>query len=232
MFEAFWKDRVPGAKIRDRYGAETMAVEDGDRFESSTFDANVKDKLPKVISSFANSHGGVLVVGVNAVNGVPKEPFNGIAPERKEEYQLTVENICLQGINPPVFPRTQVVQSDVPEHIFLVIEVDESGEAPHAIENSKKVCVRTGNAVNPYDLAEVDLIIDLLKRREEPLARRERLLKFADQRSRQPSSTIGLLCRLVFVLRFQESSCARLKRCGISCTQYVPLEQAWSIPIQ
>jgi len=63
--------------------------------------------------------------------------------------------------------------------------VEESGEAPHAIENSKKVYVRTGNAANPYDLAEVDLIIDLLKRRHEPLERRDRLLRLAEQRSLQ-----------------------------------------------
>jgi predicted HTH transcriptional regulator len=36
----------------------------------STFDANVRDKLPKVVSSFANSQGGVLVVGINTTNGV------------------------------------------------------------------------------------------------------------------------------------------------------------------
>jgi hypothetical protein len=35
------------------------------------------------------------------------------------------------------------------------------------------VYVRTGNAANPYDLAHVDLIIDLVKRREEPLELRE-----------------------------------------------------------
>lgn len=39
-----------------------------------TFDANVRDKIPKVLSSFANSHGGVLVVGVNTLNGVPQPP--------------------------------------------------------------------------------------------------------------------------------------------------------------
>jgi predicted HTH transcriptional regulator len=36
----------------------------------STFDTNVRDKIPKVVSSFANSHGGVLVVGVDTLNGV------------------------------------------------------------------------------------------------------------------------------------------------------------------
>jgi hypothetical protein len=150
-----------------------------------TLDANVRGQLPKIVASFANSQGGVLVVGIHTVNGVPQPPFDGFAPPPREEFPLTVENICLQNIYPPLIPRTHVVQSDVPNLVFLVIEVDESGESPHAIENSKKVYVRTGYAANPYDLAEVDLIIELMKRRREPLERRDRLLKFAEQRSHQ-----------------------------------------------
>ncbi len=147
------------------------------------FDGNVREKLPKVISSFANSHGGMLVIGVNTVNGIPQPPFEGFGPPAREEFVLTVENICLQNIYPPVLPRTTVVPSDVANRAFLVIEVEESGEAPHAIENSKKVYVRTGNAANPYDLADVDLIIDLVKRRKEPLELRDRLEKSAESRA-------------------------------------------------
>jgi hypothetical protein len=147
------------------------------------FDASVREKLPKVVSSFANSQGGVLVVGVNTINGEPQAPFEGFEPPPRDELVLTVENICLQNINPPVFPRTTVVPSDVGNRVFLVIEVGESGEAPHAIENSKKVYVRTGNAANPYDLGDVDLIIDLVKRRKEPLELRDRLEKSSERRA-------------------------------------------------
>ena len=147
-----------------------------------TFDANVRDKIPKVLSSFANSHGGVLVVGVNTLNGVPQPPFQGFRPSPRGEFALTVENICLQNIYPPLLPQTTVVGSDVSGHVFLVIEVDESAQAPHAIENSKKVYVRTGNAANPYDLADVDLVFDLAKRREEPFELRARLFERARKR--------------------------------------------------
>ncbi len=151
----------------------------------SVFDASVRTQLPKIVSSFANSQGGVLVVGINAPNGEPQSPFDGFTLPPREELPLTVENICLRNIYPPLIPQTKVVQSDVPDHVFLVIEVEESSEAPHAIENSKKVYVRTGSAANPYDLADVELIIDLLKRRRDPLERRNRLLEFAEQRSYQ-----------------------------------------------
>jgi hypothetical protein len=81
-----------------------------------------------------------------------------------------------------LLPTTTVVASDIPERVFLVIEVEESSQAPHAVENSQKVYVRTGDATNPYDLAKVDLILDLVKRRRDPLQLRDRLL--ADARSR------------------------------------------------
>jgi hypothetical protein len=149
----------------------------------SNFDTNVRAKLPKAGSSFANSHGGVLLIGVNTINGVPQPPFEGFEPLTPEEFALTVENISLQNIYPPLFPRTTVVPSDVPNHIFIVIEIEESGEAPHAIENSRTVYVRTGNAANPYDRAEVDLIIDLVKRRKEPLELMKHLLTVAEERA-------------------------------------------------
>jgi hypothetical protein len=148
----------------------------------NTFDENVRRNLPKVLSSFANSLGGVLVVGVNAQNGVPQQPMQGFA-NLAEELPLTIENICFQNINPPVIPRIHIIPSDVEGRSFAVIEVDESWEAPHAIENSTKVYVRTGNAANPYDLANVDLIIELVRRRAEPAAKRQGLLATARNRA-------------------------------------------------
>jgi len=40
-----------------------------------TLDTSVKSKLPKTLSSFANSYGGILIIGINARAGVPQEPL-------------------------------------------------------------------------------------------------------------------------------------------------------------
>ncbi len=191
------------AHIRDFCGR----FNEGLRVEyKRNLDANVREKLPKVVSSFANSHGGVLVVGVDTLDGVPRAPFEGFEPPAREEFALTVENICLQNINPPVLPRTTMVLSDVPKRVFLVVEVEESGEAPHAIENSKKVYVRTGNAANPYDAAAVDLIIDLVKRRKEPLELRDRLTKSAEGRAGQVVGSQQAYSQVAICPRFPRSA--------------------------
>jgi hypothetical protein len=174
----------------------------------------VRAQLPKIVSSFANSQGGVLVIGVPAVNGVPAPPIEGFALPPREELPLTVQNICLQNIQPPVLPRTEVVQSDAPNKVFLVIEVDESAESPHAIENSRQVYVRTGSAANRYDLAEVDLIIALIARRREPLERRDRILGLAEERSHQIVSRSGPY--------LQVSACPQFPRTALSS-----FEEAW-----
>jgi Schlafen, AlbA_2 len=132
----------------------------------SAFDQNVRNNMAKMVSAFANSLGGVAIIGVVANNGVPQPPIEGF-DDPGQELTLAVEQICLQGINPSVIPRITVIPSDVGGKCFLVIEVDESPEAPHAIENQTRVYVRTGNAANPYELAKVHLIIERFTRRSE-----------------------------------------------------------------
>src|ERR1035437_4508057 len=110
----------------------------------STFDQNVRKKLPRVVSSFANSYGGILIVGINAKDGIPQEPFDGILFEDREP-RLTVENTCRQGIFPEVTIYQKLVPSRVPRNAFLVVQTNESPKAPHAIENSTLVYVRTGD---------------------------------------------------------------------------------------
>lgn len=149
----------------------------------ANFDENVRRNLPKVLSSFANSLGGVLILGVDANNGIPQAPIEGFEPPERDEIPLTIENICLQNIHPVLFPRVTQIQSDMPGRRFVVVEIEESVEAPHAIENSTRVYVRTGNAANPFQLADVDSVIDLLRRRENPLKVRTTLLERAHARN-------------------------------------------------
>lgn len=148
----------------------------------SSFDQSVRGKIAKTVSAFANSLGGVVIIGVDTDDGVPRHPVEGfdIPPE---ELPLVVEQICLQGINPPVIPQTTQIASDVAGKCFLIIEVEESPDGPHAIENQTKVYVRTGNASNPYKLAEVDVILERFTRRRELQERRADLAQLQRRRA-------------------------------------------------
>ena len=127
---------------------------------------NLKRHIPKIVSSFVNTYGGIFLIGVEAdktknevisIDGIPETP--GI--------QERIQQSAIQGIYPGVIPEIKVV--DVPNtgNVVVVVSVDESVQAPHAIQNSTRVYIRTGSVTEPYELADIDRINYMFRRRED-----------------------------------------------------------------
>ena len=136
---------------------------EGVRVEYKSKVANV----PKTVSAFANSQGGVFIIGVKAdkSNNNVEFPIKGIPNQGGLEDQVT--NSMSDGIHPPVMPEITIVPTETEGHAVIVVRVDESPHAPHAIQNSTKVYIRTGSVSQPYKLADIDRIEYMLKRRED-----------------------------------------------------------------
>src|SRR5207249_907476 len=152
------------------------------------------DQIPKVVASFANTFGGIWVIGVelDLTTNQPQFPIKGFAKERGIEERIT--EACWKGIYPPLTPMVQVI--DVPsasENIVVVVKVPESIEAPHAVEGSTKVYVRVNSTSQPIDLAEIDRIDYLLKRRHDPKQRRQQMIETAIKRSRVAAPCIRIM---------------------------------------
>lgn len=137
--------------------------------------------IPKIVSSFANSAGGVFIIGAetNDDNTV-KFPIQGIANRSGIEEQI--QQSALTGIYPAVIP--EVIICDVPNtnNVVVIVRVDESVEAPHAIQNSTRVYIRTGSITQPYELAEIDRIEYMLKRREDSQIVHQQIRDRTDER--------------------------------------------------
>ncbi|MDI6807836.1 MAG: ATP-binding protein [Candidatus Eisenbacteria bacterium] len=146
-----------------------------------------KQTLPKdprkTISAFANTMGGVCLIGVKAKDGVPEMPITGMKKVMGIEETITQSSIT--GIYPSVLPEVRTIEvPDKEENVVVVIRVSESLGAPHAIQNSTRVYVRTGSISQPHELAEIDRLEYLLKRRETPSRKKTALLRSADHRVR------------------------------------------------
>lgn len=127
---------------------------------------DIKKHIPKIVSSFANTFGGIFMIGVEtdkknnkvvAIDGVPDS----------EGIEERILQSALTGIYPAVIP--EVIIRDVPDtnNVVVIVRVDESPQAPHAIQNSTRTYIRTGSITQPYELAEIDRIEYMLKRRED-----------------------------------------------------------------
>ena len=162
--------------------------------------------IPKIISSFANTQGGIFIIGVETdQNNKVKFPIQGIQNDGGIEERI--KQSAITGIHPPVSP--EVIIRDVPGEtgsVVVVVRVGESPEAPHAIQNSTKVYVREGSVTQPYELADIDRIEYLLKRREEPQRIGRRILDRIEERvtnhcSHLDMPNLELIARPVFPYR-------------------------------
>ena len=121
-------------------------------------DLNLKRHIPKIVSSFANTSGGIFFIGVDAdqknnrVNSIP-----GIPQQNGIEEQI--QQSALTGIYPGVIPEIRLVHVPNSSNVVVVVRVDESIQAPHAIQNSRKIYIRTGSITQPYELSDIDRIV-------------------------------------------------------------------------
>jgi Schlafen, AlbA_2 len=141
--------------------------------------------MPKVISSFANTVGGVWVIGVDTdkTTNMPALPPVGMKREPGIEERITQS--ALTGVYPGITPAVRVFDiPDQADRVVVVVRVPESIEAPHAIEKATRVWVRNVSTTEPYELADIDRIDYLLKRRRDAAAHRESLIERAAARSR------------------------------------------------
>lgn len=139
-------------------------------------------EIPKIISAFANTLGGIIVIGAETDKVQNKViAINGV--DDKSGIEESIINSSLQGVYPSVIPEVRII--DIPEKenkILVVIKVHESKDAPHAIQNSTRVYIRTGSVSQPYELAEIDRIEYMLKRRNKSTELKMELIEDAHMR--------------------------------------------------
>lgn len=135
--------------------------------------------IAKVVSSFANTAGGILIVGVTTdTNNMPIFPLVGYLARPGIEEQITQS--CYQGIYPPIIPLVKVIPLPTdPRRVLVIVKVHESIEAPHAIENSTRVYVRVNSTSGHVALADIDRIEYLFSRRVNAEKRRDGLIQKA-----------------------------------------------------
>ena len=167
-------------------------------------------QVPKIVSSFANTYGGIFLIGVEADNttNMPIFPIKGIPKRRNIEEGI--QQSAEMSINPPVRPEVKIVNVPNGDNVVVVIRVTEGSLlAPHAIEDSTKAYFRVGSVTQPYELkpANMELLAHMFKRREDSQTVAQQILDRIEQRARRrfrPSEKkpdITIIAKPVFAYR-------------------------------
>ena len=103
--------------------------------------------------------------------------------DKSDGIEDRITSSSLNGIYPSVIPSVNVI--DVVGQVgkvVVVVKIQESIEAPHAVDNSTRVYIRTGSQNNPCDLAEIDRIEYFFKRRKDIVDKRNDFFKKSENR--------------------------------------------------
>jgi len=144
-----------------------------------------RDETLKKLSSFANTFGGIVVVGAAANSADGRiEDLPGV--DETPGYKQKVVDWCFGGASPPL---TVAVSDPIPVptgggKVCYVIDVPESDVAPHFLNGRRGVWVRTDEFSGRFEagLANDNELRHLLDRRKLIVERRGRLLSRARER--------------------------------------------------
>jgi Putative DNA-binding domain len=140
-----------------------------------------EDQTVKKLSSFANTYGGIMVVGaeekdgrITKLSGVPLEPG----------YKQTLTNWCFVKFNPPLTAEFSEPIRLANGQYCYVISVPESDVGPHFINGRKGVWIRTDEFTNRSraELANENELRALFDRRRAVRERRDFNILRARQR--------------------------------------------------
>lgn len=112
------------------------------------------ERFLKAVSAFANTAGGDLLLGVEAVNGVAVA-LPGLDVDNPDGEILRLENMIREGLEPRL-PRVDIRALEIAEHRYvLVVRVARSWIAPHRVKKNREFYARNSAGTYPLDVGEL-----------------------------------------------------------------------------
>lgn len=118
-------------------------------------DSDNKEFL-KDVSSFANSHGGYLIIGIEEKNGLPAS-LQGLSELDHDKEILRFEQLLRTGIEPRLLGvRIRAIPIEKGGHAFI-IRVPKSWNPPHRViaQNSNRFYIRNSGGVHEASMNEL-----------------------------------------------------------------------------
>lgn len=113
-----------------------------------------KRKILRTVSAFANTSGGDLVYGIDAVDGVATN-LTGLSISDEDGFRLRLENSIRDGIQPRI-PRLQIKFIPVNgDKKVVVVRVEKSWNAPHRLVQDGHFYARNSAGTYALDVGEL-----------------------------------------------------------------------------
>jgi hypothetical protein len=183
---SLWSKSVESITFDDVNNFLLLKEREGPRLD---YKADVPKDFYRSAAAFANTNGGMFILGVDAdkATNEPKWPRSAGDPGMKSAKGIEerIHQICRDNIFPPIRPQTSPpipIPSD-PDNVLVVVRIDMSPEAPHSSDGGRRIYERSGSVTEPINFAHIDRIQHLLDHRRRLDEARESSIQLAIDRS-------------------------------------------------
>ena len=134
-------------------------------------------EMARDVSSFANAHGGFIIVGIEEDND--GKPANIVGLDNEDKTILRIRQVCHAGIQ-PLITGLKIHPVRIDENsCLIVIYIPESFTKPHMVLNEYRCYMRYERGKNPMNIYQIE---ESIKSREK---NREKVRTFLDKRNRE-----------------------------------------------
>src|SRR5262245_28999823 len=119
-----------------------------------------KKNIPKTVCAFANTMGGILLIGAKEDAG-HLDGFPGLPASH--DYRPDIGNMIRDGVSPlPAWFPMQVASPDDPTRVVLVVKVPRAARTPHVHRQTGHVYFRSARGTNDpiKDQATLNRLVD------------------------------------------------------------------------
>jgi hypothetical protein len=131
------------------------------------FNEQIPGDLGDVITAFANTYGGLVILGVKTDKSKQNIPIEISGIQGKPDIKSTIGNKILSTVYPrPSFSIGVVTHDDKPNHVVVVIRVEESRITPHMFiaGHQNKISIRIGDQNRYASLQQIEALFEKRKR--------------------------------------------------------------------
>jgi hypothetical protein len=124
------------------------------------FKSSFPNDLPKFLVAFANTSGGIILLGVEENQGVPQKIVG--VPLGKADIKTRITEIAYSAINPPLVPEVGLARmpNDDSKGV-VVVRIQESQYPPHMVESGSEnsIYVRVNDECQKADLRTIEALL-------------------------------------------------------------------------
>ncbi len=127
---------------------------------------SVPDDLGDTITAFANTYGGLIILGVKSDKAKQNIPVNIPGIKGNPDIKSTIVNKILSTIHPrPSFSIGVAIHDEKKDHVVVVIRVEESQITPHmyVAGHKNKISIRIEDNNKYASLGQIEALIEKRK---------------------------------------------------------------------